>query len=123
MRKAIPVFFLLWSSTIFSQEKSTPNKEIDPYNDTLKVIIKKLYSSNADSTKHHYNKQLIKTFDTIFKMTGSFIYPYDSIKEIGFLMSPDKTFRIINWNIPLSDGTHEYYGFIHAKYTQVRKKK
>lgn len=50
-------------------------------------------------------------------------FPFDSLKkDIGILTSPDNKFRIINWNVEKSDGTHQYYGFIQEKYLVAKKK-
>ena len=96
-------------------------KALDVYNDSLKTIIKNLYASSTDEDKHKYNDQLIVTFNKALKMSGSFSYPFDSITDIGILNSPDHMLRIFNWNIPLNDGTHEYYGFLYCKQIQVKK--
>ena len=42
---------------------------------------------------------------------GVFDHPFESLKMCS-LTSPDKAFRVFNWNIPLNDGTHRYEAFI-----------
>lgn len=109
------------SFSVFPQEKSLAVKALDSYNDSLKKIIHHLYTATTDSVKHKYNDQLLATFAHVLKMEDSFIYPFDSITGIGILNSPDQMVRIFNWNVPLANGTHEYYGFIHVKQIQVKK--
>jgi hypothetical protein len=111
--------FYLCSFAVNAQEK-TP-KTLEVYKDSLSHITKKLYAATADSTKRFYNKELIALCTNMLKTQGSFEYSFDSVKDIGILTSPDNSFRIYNWNIPLEDGTHEYYGFIHAKQVNMRK--
>jgi hypothetical protein len=56
--------------------------------------------------------RIIEIFEDVLIDKASFAYPFDSLKNIGKLHSPDKQFRLYNWNIPLSDGTHIYECFI-----------
>ena len=109
------------SFSVIAQEKSVKIKTLDLYNDSLKKVIHDLYSSTTDSGKHKYNAQLLATVEHVLKMEDSFTYPFDSITGIGILNSPDQMLRIFNWNIPLANGTYEYYGFIHVKQINVKK--
>ncbi len=95
---------------------------MDLYNDTIKTLVKKLYNSKTDAEKQNWNQQLLLTFERSLNKPNSFDYPYDSLKDIARLMSPDKMFRIINWNVAKEDGTQEYYGFIQKKQIQKIKK-
>jgi hypothetical protein len=115
------IFLMINSFSVFAQEKSAKIKALDSYNDSLKKIIHNLYSSTTDSDKHLFNAQLLTTFEHVLKMEDSFTYPFDSIIGIGILNSPDQMLRIFNWNIPLANGTHEYYGFVYVKQIHVRK--
>ena len=119
MRKILSIAFFSLFVTLHAQEKAV--KTLDVYRDSLNLITKNLYSSTTDSTKRLHNKELIDLINRMLHMRGVFDYYFDSVKDIGILTSSDKTFRIYTWNVPLEDGTHEYFGFIHAKQTHVRK--
>lgn len=45
----------------------------------------------------------------------SYDYPFDSLKTIARLYSADGKVRIFNWNLPLGDGTFQYFGYIQLK--------
>lgn len=107
---------------IAAQERDAEKHTFDLYNDTLKIICKNLYSSKTDLDKQKYNHQLLNTFELVLNKPNSFDYPFDSLNDIARLVSPDKTFRIINWNVPYDDGTQEYFGFIQNKHIQSKKK-
>lgn len=67
--------------------------------------------------------ELIQLFEETLKSNTSFDFGFDSLKkDIGILDSPDKTFRIIHWNIPYNDGTYKYFGFIQEKFITGKKK-
>lgn len=122
MKKVGFLILFLFSLRIAAQVSDVEKFMFDSYNDSLKIICKKLYSSKTDIEKQKFNKQLLSTFELVLNKHNSFDYAFDSLKDIARLMPPDKTFRIINWNVPYSDGTQEYFGFIQKKNIQIKKK-
>ncbi len=66
------------------------------------------------------NNEEKETLNTAFKdelkkaleMEGAFSYPFEQLKTIGFIDSPDKKLRIINWNVEQDDFSHKYYCFV-----------
>jgi hypothetical protein len=46
------------------------------------------------------------------KTEGSFNYPFDSLTRISILYPADRSFRIFNWQLPLTSGTQRYFGTI-----------
>jgi len=79
------------------------NKEVE-----LKSAFKQLFVSKNDSEKFLLNKSIENIFDHILTFQESFFYQFDSLKKIGIIYSPDLTFRIICWDIPLSNGLFRY---------------
>lgn len=122
MKKINLLILFLFSLQISAQEANTEKHAFDLVNDTLKTICKKLYSSKSDVEKHKYNDQLLKTFESVLNKPNSFDYAFDSLNDIARLTPPDKTFRIINWNVPREDGTQQYFGFIQYKHVRIKKK-
>jgi hypothetical protein len=45
-------------------------------------------------------------------LPSSDTYPFDSLKSLIIITSPDNKFRIFHWNLPTAEGRHRYYGFI-----------
>jgi hypothetical protein len=80
--------------------------------DSLTFLSSKIRKAENDSIKLSLNKQFHETLYRTLLYTGSFDYPFDSLKTIAKLTSPDKRFRIYNWNLPKGDGTNIYFGFI-----------
>lgn len=129
MKKWLSFVVLLFSVNAFSQ--STSIEKVQAQADELELmnICQKLYhpanrAKQTDAEKKELNSRLVKKFDSILELTNSFEnYTFDSLKkDIGILTSPDNKFRIIHWNIPKTDGTHEYYGFIQSKFTTKKNK-
>src|SRR3989344_1836690 len=119
--KRVFLFLLIpFVSPAFSQDA----KSVDEITQTkLKPLVKQLYQAKTSEDQIKYNLELLKAFEQAIELDSKFNYAFDSLKkDIGILISPDKKFRIIHWNIPKSDGTHEYYGFIQSKFTTKKNK-
>jgi hypothetical protein len=84
------------------------------YQDSLKNLEQRMFRSKDDSVKYQANRQFIAILARALDTEGSFDFPFDSLKGVARLSSPDKKFRIINWNIPRKDGTFEYFGFVQV---------
>lgn len=82
--------------------------------DSCIVFGKQLSADVPDSDKLASNQKLVVTLKKFFSLPGSFNYPLDSLKTFGRLYAPDKSFRLITWNILLANGTYHYYGFIQV---------
>jgi hypothetical protein len=55
------------------------------------------------------------TLKTAIKLPGSFTYPFDSLKKFAKMTSPDKKFRIYNWNLPITNGSNLYFCFLQVQ--------
>ena len=102
----ISLFLLLKPS--FAQVRSN----IEQMEDSLKFFSSEIQKAGNDSVRLFFNRQFHETLYRTLLLPGSFEYPFDSLKTIGKLTSPDKKFRIYNWNLPKGDGTNSYFGFI-----------
>ncbi len=81
----------------------------------LKLLQKNMFSPGySDAERITANETFKGLFQEALLRSGSFNFPFDSLKEIGRIYSPDKAFRLITWDIPMKDGTHQYYGFVQA---------
>ncbi len=121
MNKLFFLFLFLFSLNAAAQDKNADRLLLRLYSDTLKMCSTKLYSAKTDQDKKKYNQLLLNTFGRALNVDNSFDYPFDSLNFAEILQPPDKTFRIINWNVPYEDGTQEYFGFIQEKFTVVKK--
>jgi len=52
------------------------------------------------------------------RLQGSWNYPWDSLKNMAKMESPDGNFRIYNWNVPLSNGRNRYFCIIRFRNDQ-----
>jgi hypothetical protein len=54
------------------------------------------------------------------KQENSFYYPFDSLKSISKVYSPDSTFRIFTWQLHYPKGKFRYFGFIQMRSTDLK---
>ncbi len=103
----------LFALTSFSQ--TLTDKDIayfKKYEDSLCYFQKKVFTAKTDSAKFKDNAKFVHLWDEVLSNQLSFYYVFDSLKEVSRLVSSDKKVRIINWNVPRTDGSHYYFGFI-----------
>lgn len=106
------LILLLFLSNGFSQES---RGILFLYQDTLNILQHQIYKGKTDADKYKANRKFLSVFEAALNTTNSFDFNFDSLVTIARLASSDKTFKIYNWNLPKSDGTFEYFGFIQTR--------
>jgi hypothetical protein len=86
--------------------------KVSLYEDSIHSSFKDLKLSRTDSGRLAINTKIDKLFGEVLKIPESINHPFDSLINISKLRSDDGQIRIINWNIPLEDGTHLYFAYI-----------
>ena len=99
------------SLSVFSQKGNI--KLIKEYEDTLKIIANKIMNAPNEKDREIANNAFIKNLNDVLKYEKSFNFPFDSLKTISKLKSPDKLFRIFSWILKKENGTYNYYGIVH----------
>lgn len=109
----IKKYSLIFLSVFFIAFKvSGKNDSLKIYEDSLLKISSNLFSGKTDAERLELNQKFISVLEKAINQKGSFNYSFDTLFTIGKIYSPDKKFRIYNWNLNKTDGTHEYFGFI-----------
>jgi len=83
--------------------------------DSLRRIAAEIRKTDKDSMKILLNDHYLTLLKKTLTLPSTFNYPFDSLKTIGKICSPDKKFRIYNWNLPRNDGTNKYFCLIQLK--------
>ncbi len=80
--------------------------------DSLKYYLDSVRTTKVEKNKYLWNNLFRKKLEKTLEMPNAFTYPFDKLKSIGKLVSPDKYFRIFNWNVENIDLTQNYFGYI-----------
>ena len=112
------LFVFITSLLIFGQafgqhaDESTRIKLLNTYQDSLISLGKKFINDENDLERKNANYLFIKTLVSALKVSNSFLFPFDSLKSITILNSPDNRFRIMSWHVMNQDGSYRFYGTI-----------
>lgn len=80
--------------------------------DSLINMSEATFNTEDNLERFAANAAFIKTLVRALKTPESFNYSFDSVKKITVLKSPDNSFRIFSWYVPVNDGTYRFYGTI-----------
>lgn len=93
-------------------DESRRIKQLHLYEDSLVDLGKKFVNDENDLERKNANYTFIKTLVSALKIPNSFLFPFDSVKSISIINSPDNRFRILSWHVINSDGSYRFYGTI-----------
>ncbi len=107
-------FSLLTCYNCFAQhaDESVNTKQLQVYQDSLADLGKAMVNKEAGPERINANYQFIKTLVTALKVPNSYNFPFDSVKAVTIVNSPDNTFRIISWHVTNDDDSYRFYGAI-----------
>ncbi|MFW5701025.1 MAG: hypothetical protein ACOCWM_04985 [Cyclobacteriaceae bacterium] len=115
MKKVLSIvaFFKIFTSTLLGQVNDTVH-QYRFKEDSLRYYFEQLASSRQDEKKMKINKQITSILEEILVQPETFDYPFDSVPYFGKLTSPDKKFRMYNWNLTYQDGRYHYLTYIQV---------
>lgn len=79
---------------------------------TLSEMLKDLRSASNNTEKEEKNNLLKIEMEKVLLSEESMTYDFASLTTIGFINSPDKLMRIVNWNVEQDDLTQKYTCFV-----------
>jgi hypothetical protein len=114
IKTTLIAFFLLnqvWAKTTPDTMAAYPLSLLAA-EDSLQYYLDSMRKTRTDARKLMWNNKFKNCLEKTLAINGAFDYPFDSLTTIGKLVSPDKAFRIFNWNLEKKDFTYTYYGFV-----------
>jgi hypothetical protein len=116
MKKLLIIGLLAVALPLFTfaqrADESANLKQLNFFQDSLKHLGSRFINDEIDVQRKSANYTFIKTLVSALKIPNSFFFPFDSLKAISILNSPDKRFRIFSWHIINNDGSYRFYGAI-----------
>ncbi|NJK97400.1 MAG: hypothetical protein HC905_23040 [Bacteroidales bacterium] len=91
--------FIIGLSFFFSLKAQIAPVSFENDELSLKTRFDSIMAFFEDSLKTDGMTKLTSDLAGILANAGSFDYPFDSLKLIGKIKSPDNAFRIFTWNI------------------------
>jgi hypothetical protein len=75
----------------------------------LVSYLNKIRSTQNDQEKKNYNLLFRDYLIETYSKQNSYNYNFTELKTVGFIESPDKEFKIINWNVQLQDESNLFF--------------
>ncbi|MDR2406489.1 MAG: hypothetical protein LBE13_00025 [Bacteroidales bacterium] len=88
--------------------------------DSIVKLHKSILSEPNTILRYQKNEQLLFLLEETLDLKNSMSYPFDSLKTISVLTSPDRKIRIFSWYLVSDEGVHEHYGYLQA-YNEEKK--
>ncbi|MCL2132390.1 MAG: hypothetical protein FWH36_08095 [Lentimicrobiaceae bacterium] len=110
--------FLLWLAGGFAQRKENVFAVME---DSIVNLHRSMTSERESAIRYQQNEKLLYILEKTLGLNNSISYPFDSLKTIAVVTSPDKKIRIFTWYLVGDKGVHEHYGFVQA-YNENQKR-
>ena len=120
IKNLFPIILLIFSTLFLSAQKKEENTELKEIEDSLKIIAPEILYGRFDFNKYESNEKFYSMLNEALLNENSFSYPFDSLKTISILKSPDKYFRIFTWNLRKTDGSYDYFGIIQINPKKIK---
>ena len=105
MKTSITTFFLLFA--FFTKGQSMAEAEVE-----LARLGKKTIEARTEEERLAVADTFALVVDQTIANKAAFDYPFEAVKNLSKLVSPDKNFRIYTWSVPLRDGSFAFFGRI-----------
>ena len=89
--------------------------------DSIIRLHKEVITERNTILRYQKNDSLMYLLEEVLDFKNSINYPFDSLKTISVLTSPDKKVRIFTWYLVNDDRIYEHYGFIQT-YNEDKQK-
>lgn len=107
MHKVFFVLTVLLTPAVFGQELDLVAEELK-----LEQLLLELRSAKNNQEKKEKNTLLKIEMNRVLQSKEAMLYPFSKLSSIGFIDSPDKQLRIVNWNIEQDDFSQAYTAFV-----------
>jgi len=106
----IPLFLLLNNSFAQHTDEVGGPARLSMYQDSLADLGKVIVNNDNELERQNANTLFVKTLVAALRVPNSFLFPFDSVKTVSILNSPDNRFRIFSWHVMNDDGSYRFYG-------------
>ena len=110
VRKCLILFSVLVFLSSIGQAQ--PSDSLPSWEAGLEDLFGQVSSAGNNVEKENLCDSISGLFDTLLKRPASFHFPFDSLRTLGKVYSPDGKLRFYTWNLAYGDGTNRFYGML-----------
>jgi len=112
----IYLFFLLLITSVSSNSQAVSDNYLSLVQDSLKPLSKVILDTRkAEEERLSANIKFKSILKRCLEKEGAENFIFDSVNAIARLEPEDKSFVILNWELPHADGTFTYFAFVLSK--------
>ncbi|MCB0762928.1 MAG: hypothetical protein KDC12_15490 [Flavobacteriales bacterium] len=108
MRKSVLSLLLLF----LMGGASAQMESLSALEDSIAHTHQRMLAAGDDNLRFAINDSLRLLIIEVLNSEGCFAYPFKKLTNMGTITSPDKAFRVFNWNVARENETHKYFCFI-----------
>jgi hypothetical protein len=92
--------FILLTNLLNAQQVSQRDRhDLQKKEDSLKIFADKMINAQEAPERFRSDSNFIRGLVRALKVSNSFYYPFDSLRTVSRLYSPDSAFRIFTWQL------------------------
>ena len=108
--------FLGWETSKAQEISADDLKFLKAEEKELVVLADSMFHAFMPEIRSDYNIKFVKRLRTALQTPNSYYYTFPTLSNYVNFLSPEAGgFRIINWNVPVTDNTLRYYGAIQLE--------
>jgi len=120
MTRSLTILLILSISFLISSNsgyagKTSPDSTLCQTEQELARWFSEALEQPFDSLTLEAGEHFFEQFRRLLENPDAFSHPFDSLKLITDLVTPDESSRIFTWNLPLKSGSYRYYGIMVIK--------
>jgi hypothetical protein len=110
--KALILVIYLFCSGLPSRAQQNVTHTLTQLQDSLIGISDRIIAAKENTERFEHNAIFIKTLVQALKLPDAFDFPFDSLRMISVIKSPDNAFKLYTWFVPSNEGGFRYFGTI-----------
>lgn len=83
------------------------------YEANIASLADEILSAPDDISKIAANQKLLDLLPEVLSVEKVHKYPFEKVQSMSILSTEDNKLRIFNWTLPKSNGTYEYFAYLH----------
>ena len=109
LRKICFIGLLSFAMNLWAQDEEL----LAQYEVNIASLADEILSATDDISKMAANQKLLALIPEVLSVEKVQKYPFENIQSMSILQSDDNKLRIFNWTLQKSNGSYEYYAYLH----------
>lgn len=116
----ITLIFFLLLPFIFVKTQEKEDAPFLKFELAIDQLFNKMIKAENDELREQINDTIERKVSSFLRNPESFDYQFDTLEAIGAITSDDGALKLYTWNLPYTDGTHFFYGYVQYKATKSK---